>query len=72
MILVDTSVWIDHLRAAQAGLVAALNAGQVLMHPYVVGKLACGNIKNRREILSLLSNLTIGPDCEPGPSLGIH
>lgn len=61
MILVDTSVWIDHLRAAEAGLVAALNAGQVLMHPYVVGELACGNIKNRREILSLLSNLPSAP-----------
>jgi predicted nucleic acid-binding protein len=61
MILVDTSVWIDHLRATETGLVAALNAEQVLMHPFVVGELACGNLKNRQEILSLLRNLPSAP-----------
>lgn len=57
MILVDTSVWIDHFRAAEPELVAALNAEQVVMHPFVVGELTCGNLKNRQEIIALLRNL---------------
>lgn len=61
MILVDTSIWIDHLRAVEPGLIAALNAEQVLMHPFVVGELACGSLKNRQEVLSLLRNLAPAP-----------
>lgn len=49
MILVDTSVWIDHLRSGESVLVTALEGGQVLMHPYVLGELTCGNLKNRGE-----------------------
>jgi predicted nucleic acid-binding protein len=45
MILVDTSVWIDHLRATDKGLIALLNSHQVLVHPFVIGELACGNLK---------------------------
>ena len=57
MILVDTSVWIDHLRAGDTGLGALLNRGQVLMHPFVLGELACGNLRNRDEVLRLVKNL---------------
>ena len=57
MVLVDTSVWVDHLRRGVVGLDTPLSEGQVLCHPFVVGELACGNIKNRLEILSLLQTL---------------
>ena len=57
MILVDTSVWIDHLRASDAELIALLNRSQVLMHPFVLGELACGNLRNRTEVLALLKDL---------------
>jgi predicted nucleic acid-binding protein len=61
MILVDTSVWIDHLRKREPALIAALEAGLVLMHPFVVGELACGNLNNRAELLSLLNDLPPAP-----------
>ena len=57
MILVDTSVWVDHLRAGAPALAAALEKGSVLMHPFVLGELACGNLKNRGEVLRLLGDL---------------
>lgn len=57
MTLVDTSVWVSHLRVGDAHLRSLLTDGEVLSHPFVVGELACGNIKNRREILSLLQVL---------------
>ena len=57
MILVDTSVWIDHLRSGDSELVALLNNSQVLMHPFVLGELACGNLHNRAEVLVLLRDL---------------
>ena len=57
MILADTSVWIDHLRAGDAELAALLNGSQVLMHPFVLGELACGNLRNRTEVLALLKDL---------------
>ena len=57
MILVDTSVWIDHLREDDATLSNALEQTQVVMHSFVLGELACGNLKNRRTILQLLSEL---------------
>lgn len=57
MILVDTSVWVDHLRAGDAALGERLNRSQVLMHPFVLGELACGNLHNRGELLRLLRNL---------------
>lgn len=57
MILVDTSVWISHLRSEDRKLATLLNRDQVLTHPMVVGELACGNLRNRQEILSLLGGL---------------
>ena len=57
MMLVDTSVWIDHLRHGDAALTAALEAGQVWMHSFVLGELACGNLRSRVEVLGLLQAL---------------
>jgi predicted nucleic acid-binding protein len=57
MVLVDTSVWVRHLREGDADLEHLLNNGEVMCHPYIVGELACGNIKNRHEVLSLLQLL---------------
>lgn len=57
MILVDTSVWIDHLRSGDAQLVALLQGGTVLGHPWVTGELSLGNLTRRTEILGLLSSL---------------
>ena len=57
MILVDTSIWVDHLRAGDAHLSALLEVSNVAMHPMVLGELACGNLKNRDTLLSLWRNL---------------
>jgi predicted nucleic acid-binding protein len=57
MILVDTSVWVFHLRETHAGLADLLDNGKVACHPFIVGELACGNLKNRATILSLLEAL---------------
>ena len=61
MILVDTSVWVDHLRSGDEGLSALLNGGQVLSHSFVIGELACGNLRNRAEVLDLLQKLPQAP-----------
>jgi predicted nucleic acid-binding protein len=61
VILADTSVWIDHLRAGVPALADALEQGRVLVHPFVAGELACGNLRNRREVLDLLGNLPSAP-----------
>ncbi len=57
MVLVDTSVWVQHLRSGNARLRALLQDGEVAVHPFVVGELACGNLRNRRGILGLLQAL---------------
>ena len=57
MILVDTSVWIDHLRHGDVELTRLLNIGQVLTHRFVIGELALGSLQNRNTILSALQNL---------------
>ena len=57
MILVDTSVWIDHLQTSIALLADALEAEDVMVHPFIIGELACGEMKQRREVLSLLATL---------------
>jgi hypothetical protein len=61
MILVDSSVWIHHLRAGEPRLVELLNTGRALAHPFVIGELACGNLKNRKTVLSLLQDLPAVP-----------
>jgi len=57
VILVDTSIWIDHLRAGHATLAQRLEHGLVLGHPWVVGELALGRLSQRREIIGLLTSL---------------
>lgn len=57
MTLVDTSVWIEHLRRGSARLTELLNDERVLCHPFVLGELACGDLRNRAEILALLAEL---------------
>ena len=61
MILVDTSIWIDHLRSGEPGLAEALEGGRVMMHPFVLGELACGNLRNHRDVLRLLGDLSVAP-----------
>lgn len=61
MILVDTSVWIDHFRKGDAHLREQLNANQVCIHPMVTGELACGHFKARHEIFQLLDGLPAAP-----------
>jgi predicted nucleic acid-binding protein len=58
VILVDTSVWIDHLRIGDPQLTALLQEAQVLAHPWVIGELALGQLAGRSEVLGLLSNLS--------------
>ena len=57
MILVDTSVWVAHFRKGGTKLAELLNEASVLVHPFVVGELACGNLKNRGRILADLAAL---------------
>ena len=57
MILVDTSVWIDHLRSGSPTLAALLDRDLVCTHDFVIGELACGNLRNRAEVLGLLESL---------------
>ena len=63
MILIDTSVWIDHFRSTSAALTEVLAAEEVLTHPFVIGELACGMLRQRAEVLRLLGRL-------PGKLLG--
>lgn len=67
MILADTSVWVDHLRASNKALVALLDAGMVLAHPFVIGELALGNLRQREVVLNALADLprtTVATDAE--------
>ena len=57
MVIVDTSIWVSHLRTGGTYLKTLLQDGEVLCHPFIVGELACGHIRNRTEILSLLQTL---------------
>lgn len=57
MILVDTSIWIDHLRHGNPALASLLQNEVVCTHDFVIGELACGNLRNRAEVLGLLQSL---------------
>lgn len=57
MILVDTSVWVEHLRRGLPRLATLLQEGKVLIHSWVIGELACGNLRNRADVLELLQGL---------------
>jgi predicted nucleic acid-binding protein len=57
VILVDTSVWVDYLRDGDPSLAALLEGGHVCTHDFVIGELACGNLRKRVEVLGLLKSL---------------
>jgi len=64
MVLVDTSVWVSHLRDGNTELANLLNNGNVLCHPLIVGELACGNLKDRAVIISFLQLLPMSIEAE--------
>ena len=64
MVIVDTSIWISHLRDGNRRLEHLLMDEEVLCHPFIVGELACGNLKNREKILSLLQFLPMSPSVD--------
>jgi predicted nucleic acid-binding protein len=64
MVLVDTSIWVTHLRQGSQRLEKLLMDAEVLCHPFIIGELACGNLKNRNEIVSLLQSLPMAPTIE--------
>jgi hypothetical protein len=57
MVLADTSVWVDHLRAADSRLQSAIADSALLIHPAVIGELACGTLPGRNDFLSYLQDL---------------
>lgn len=61
MILVDTSVWIDHLRRAESALGSVLENGLAMCHPFVIGELACGRLRERARIIDMWSKLPAAP-----------
>lgn len=61
MILVDTSVWIDHLHKAEPALVDFLARDEVACHPLVIAELALGSIKDRERLLESLVELRACP-----------
>ena len=69
MVLVDTNIWINHFRKKDADLVAFLNVGSVVCHPFIIGELAAGNLTNRIEILNLFQSLPSTPVVEPSEYL---
>ena len=70
MILVDTSVWVDHLRAGDARLVNLLEGNAVVMHPFIVGEIACGSLADRELTLDLLQHLPMAAVAESAEVLG--
>lgn len=71
MILVDTSVWVDHLRHHSARLAALLDLGQVVCHPFVLGELALGSLRNRPVLLELLAELPVAPVVGHGEAMAL-
>lgn len=70
MFLVDTSIWVDHLRLTEPLLVSALEQGRVLVHPFVIGEIACGCLGNRARVLELLAELPAAPVATEAEALG--
>ncbi|MEK6371440.1 MAG: type II toxin-antitoxin system VapC family toxin [Acidobacteriota bacterium] len=71
MILVDTSVWIDHLHKSVPALVEALEGEDVVTHPFVIGEIACGDLRDRREVLDLLAALPVAAVATDDEALGL-
>ena len=64
MVITDTSIWVTHLRQGSRQLEKLLIDAEVMCHPFIIGELACGNLKNRNEIISLLQALPMAPTIE--------
>jgi predicted nucleic acid-binding protein len=69
LILVDTSVWVEHLRSRDPTLVDLLERSSVLMHPFILGEIALGNLKQRELILDSLLNLPMATVASDGEVL---
>ena len=65
MVIVDTSIWVNHLRKGSLHLEELLLNAKVVCHPFIIGELACGNIKNRNGFLSLIQTLPMAPMIDP-------
>ncbi|RKE38332.1 hypothetical protein B0G76_4644 [Paraburkholderia sp. BL23I1N1] len=65
MILVDTSVWIDHLNASDSMLISLLAEQRVLAHPYVIGEISLGSLRDRDIVLGALLDLPRVPVATP-------
>jgi len=61
MVIVDTSVWVENLRTGNDQLEELLIEAEVICHEFIIGELACGNLRNRGEILGLLKALPVSP-----------
>ena len=71
MILVDSSVWIDHFRHPNDELAALLSSRVVMVHPFVVGELACGHLTQRNAVLTALARLPSAPVLDHGEVLAL-
>jgi hypothetical protein len=71
MTLVDTSVWVDHLRCHDPALADLLEDGAVLTHPCMIGELACGGLKRRDETLALLRALPVAATADDRETLSL-
>jgi len=71
LILIDTSVWVDHFRKGNSRFKSLLAEGIVLCHPIVMGELACGNLRNRKEVLNLLAALPQAQEARHDEVLGM-
>jgi predicted nucleic acid-binding protein len=69
LILVDTSVWVDHLRRGDAHLMGLLEQSKVIVHPFVIGEIACGSLSDRGVVLQLLDQLPGANVAEPDEAL---
>ena len=69
MILVDTSVWVDHFRRSDATLASLLEQGRVTTHPFVIGEIACGSLSDRANIVELMQQLPAALVAEEGEVL---
>ena len=61
MILIDTSIWIDHLHRSEPTLAALLDGSQVCTHPMIIGELALGSLRDRQTIIGLLADFPSSP-----------
>jgi predicted nucleic acid-binding protein len=66
VILVDTSIWIDHLHRTEPALVDALTRAAVLQHPMVIGELSLGTLRDRSTMLAMIANLPAAPVASHG------